>query len=296
MARKIKTRKTAEDRRAEAQALQESIAGQVEELRSSDQWERFLAFAQSFHNYSINNVLLILGQRPTASRVAGFRQWQAKGRQVRKGEKAIKIFGFRQKKTEPADDTRTTGAEDEGEVITYFPMLSVFDIDQTDPVDPDDDPSNLAHPLTGADELGIAQAATEWLTEQGWTVTREPIGRQVHGYTHPETRRVVIEETLSPAHAAKTTLHEAAHVILHAEEDRAEYVEHRGIKETEAESVAYVVAGILGLDTAAYSIGYVAGWSHCETETIKDTAARVLRAAHSLAEAITEPAEETAAA
>ena len=71
-----------------------------------------------------------------------------------------------------------------------------------------------------------------------------------------------------------------------AEQDPAEYVQHRGIKETEAESVAYVVAGILGLDTSAYSIGYVAGWSQCEAETIKATAARVLAAAHTLADAL----------
>ena len=76
-------------------------------------------------------------------------------------------------------------------------------------------------------------------------------------------------------------------VILHADEDHAEYIEHRGVKETEAESVAYVVAGILGLDSSAYSIGYVAGWADGDTETIKSTAGRVLRAAHTLADAIT---------
>ena len=49
-------------------------------------------------------------------------------------------------------------------------------------------------------------------------------------------------------------------------------------------------------DTSAYSIGYVAGWSNGEPETIKATAANVLRAAHTLADAITEPAEESDAA
>lgn len=47
--------------------------------------------------------------------------------------------------------------------------------------------------------------------------------------------------------------------------------------------MAYVVAGILGLDTSAYSIGYVAGWSNGEPGAIKATAANVLRAAHTLA-------------
>ena len=84
---------------------------------------------------------------------------------------------------------------------------------------------------------------------------------------------------------------------MHADEKdaTAQYAAHRGIKETEAESVAYVVAGILGLDTSAYSVGYVAGWSNCDAETIKATAANVLRAAHALADALTEQPEPVAA-
>lgn len=158
-------------------------------------------------------------------------------------------------------------------------------------------PPHLAQRLTGEDPAGIYDAVADYLTGQGWTVTREPIAGETNGYTTTDgSRRVVVDEHLSPAQAAKTALHEAAHVILHADEDPAEYVEHRGIKETEAESVAYIVAGTLGLDTSAYSIGYVAGWSGCEVETIKSTAARVLRTAHTLADAITETEHDTAAA
>ena len=82
----------------QAEALQASIADQVDQLRNSEQWTRYLQFARSFYPYSVNNLILIMTQFPTASRVAGFRQWQAKGRQVRKGEKSIKIFGLAQKK------------------------------------------------------------------------------------------------------------------------------------------------------------------------------------------------------
>ena len=291
MVRKVKNRKTAEERRAQAEELQASITEQVEQLRNSEQWVRFLEFAQGFHRYSLGNLLLILSQCPTATRVAGFRQWQAKGRQVRRGQRAIRIFGYAQRKVtaeQSEGEDHAESAEDGQQVITYYPVLSVFDIGQTDPTDPDaDDPSTLARCLTGDDQLGIAAAVTDYLTGHGWTVTREKIGGATNGYTDPDARRVVIDGELSPAHAAKTALHEAAHVILHAEEDPTEYVEHRGVKETEAESVAYVVAGLLGLDTSRYSIGYVAGWSEGDADTIKATAARVLHASHILAEAIT---------
>ena len=71
---------------------------------------------------------------------------------------------------------------------------------------------------------------------------------------------------------------------------------HRGIAEVEAESVALMIGAAHGLDTSAYSVGYVAGWSKCEAGTIKATAANVLRTAHALADAITEPDAEPVAA
>lgn len=105
--------RTTEERRQEAEALHASIAEQVQQLADSGQWRAFLEFARSFHNYSLNNVLLILSQSPDATMVAGFRQWQARGRQVRKGEKSIKIFGYREKKTERADDTDSETTNEE---------------------------------------------------------------------------------------------------------------------------------------------------------------------------------------
>mgnify|MGYP007049498792 FL=1 len=75
---------------------------------------------------------------------------------------------------------------------------------------------------------------------------------------------------------------------MHAGITPTEYYEHRGQCEVEAESVAHVVAGILGLDTSAYSVGYVAGWPKGDAELIRQSASRVLAAAHRIAEAIIE--------
>lgn len=286
MARKIKSTKTPEQRRAEAEALQATIAEQVEALRDSEAWARFLDFSKAFHRYSINNLLLILAQRPDATHVAGYRTWQKLNRQVRKGEHGIRIFGGRDVRTTVENEN---GEEDEERRVKFFPV-SVFDMSQTDLIDPEaDDPSQLTRALDAADAAGIYDAVADYLTAKGWTVTREHIAGSVEGFTDAEGRRVVIDDGRSPADAAATILHEAAHVLLHSQEDHAEYVEHRGVKETEAESVAYVVAGLLGLDTSAYSIGYVAGWSKCDPEMVKATAANVLRAVHTLADALTEP-------
>ncbi|WP_454778720.1 ArdC family protein [Georgenia muralis] len=204
MSKRATTRRTPEERKAQAEALHASIAAQVQALRGSDQWRQFLDFAQSFHAY-INNVLLILAQMPTASAVAGFRQWQAKGRQVRKGEKALKIFGYSTKKTTEEDPE--TGEEVERSHVR-FPVLSVFDISQTDPVDGEEPCTTVAHRLTGTDDLGIAAAVTHHLTNQGWTVTRENLDGHTNGYTSNDGRRVVVETDLAPAQAAKTLIHD----------------------------------------------------------------------------------------
>jgi hypothetical protein len=74
-----------EERWERAAALHASIADQVEQLRESGRWQACLDFAASFHAYSLQNVCLLLAQNPHAIRVAGFRQWEAKGRRVRRG-------------------------------------------------------------------------------------------------------------------------------------------------------------------------------------------------------------------
>lgn len=287
MAQKIKNRKTPEQRREEMDQLHESIGQQVEALRDSQAWEDMLNFLRSFRKYSLSNALLILSQFPEASHVAGYGKWRKEhGRQVSKGQRGIKILGGRTAKfTETNDDT---GEEEEKRRVKFFPC-TVFDISQTEPIEGEaKDIPELAHKLTGDDPEGITEAVGEYLTSQGWSFTIEPVAGSANGYTAPDARRVVVDEGMSPAQTAKTALHEAAHAILHSDEDHSEYLAHRGIKETEAESTAYVVAGLLGLDTADYTIGYVAGWSGADAEVIKATAANVQTAANTIYEAITE--------
>ncbi|MFJ8896649.1 ArdC-like ssDNA-binding domain-containing protein [Leifsonia sp. NPDC102414] len=281
------TKRTPEQRKADAEALHATLVDQVAALTDSAQWRRFLDFTRSFHAYSLNNLLLILSQRPDASAVAGFRQWQAKGRQVRKGEKSIKIFGYSTKKL--TEENTETGEETERRV-PRFPLLSVFDIGQTDPIDGAEilDPVTA---LTGADDHGVLDPLTAHLQADGWTVTREHLPA-ANGVTRPDTRAVVLHDQLATEQAAKTLIHEAAHIQLGHVDDLAEYAQHRGRMETEAESVAYIVAGLLGFDTSSYSVGYIAGWADGDAALVRETAARVLAAAHQIANAIT-PADTT---
>lgn len=275
-----------EARTAKVEQMQTDLAAAVEALTESGQWQRWLDHLASFHRYSFNNTMLILVQCPHATQVAGFKAWQAKGRQVRKAEKAIRIFGkpFRL----VSDTDETTGEKTRKAIPCPPPVVSVFDISQTDPIEGVDQPAIPVAQLEGQDHAALYARTAAWITSQGWTVTREEIPGTTNGFcTVDGTKRIVVEATLSDAHAAKTLIHETAHAILHTDDTGKLTTDpDQATRELEAESVAYVVAGLHDLDTSDYSVGYVASWSDGQTELIKATAVRVLEAVHRIADAL----------
>jgi hypothetical protein len=57
---------------------------------------------------------------------------------------------------------------------------------------------------------------------------------------------------------------------------------HRGRREVEAESVAYIVCRHHGLPTDGYSLPYVAGWSGGDRDVVRRTAERVTACARAV--------------
>ena len=98
---------------------------------------------------------------------------------------------------------------------------------------------------------------------------------------------MVLRDDICGIQAIKTLIHELAHVLLHAEADLSQ----RSVPEVEAESVAFVVASALGLDTSDYSFAYVARWAEGDAELVAATAKRVTVAARTIVESL-EAAEE----
>ena len=50
----------------------QQLTSAIEHLVAGDDWRQMLDMARRFHGYSTNNILLVLSQRPSATRVAGF--------------------------------------------------------------------------------------------------------------------------------------------------------------------------------------------------------------------------------
>ena len=68
-------------------SIMQNLETGVAELFTSERYQEYLKTMSKFHNYSFNNTLLIAMQRPDATLVTGYRNWQSMGRQVKKGEK-----------------------------------------------------------------------------------------------------------------------------------------------------------------------------------------------------------------
>ena len=274
-------------RKATLESMHSQRAARVGSLDSLEAWGAWLRFANSFHRYSFNNTVLIWSQKPEATMVAGYRAWQAKGRQVRRGEQSIKVFGPVTTREPKLDDQGRTVRGADGKPVQEVRIVgvkpvSVFDVSQTDgdPL-PEPPPATL---LTGQAPPGLWDALQGFVEAQGYAVSRGDCG-DANGVTMFDSRQVRVRADIDDAAAVKTLAHEAGHVLLHAPDQRQPFT-CRGVIEVEAESVAFMVTAAHGLDASQYTFNYVAGWAHQAAtpdgpsveEIVKATGQRVIAA------------------
>lgn len=259
---------TTSDRLTEAHAL---LVESIERLTSGDDWRAMLDTAARFHQYSANNVFLIVAQAPEATRVAGYKTWQSLGRQVRKGERSIRILApCKYKRT---DVDQVTGEETTKVGIRGFTTVGVFDIAQTDGDDIADVRPEL---LAGEAPAGLWDHLAAQVAAAGFTLERGHCGG-ANGHTVWGARVVRVRADVDDAQAVKTLAHELAHVMLHESSMTC-----RGIAEVEAESVAHLVCQLSGVDTAGYSFPYVARWAGGDVDAIRKTADLVIKTARAI--------------
>ena len=265
---------------------------------SSESYQAYLRVMSRFHNYSTNNLVLILLQKPEATLVAGFHTWKSKfGRTVKKGEKGIAIFApiTRKVKTEKEKLDPQTKLPIIGEnglpemveqeiTIPRYRVVYVFDISQTTGRDL---PTPVIHTLTGdVERYADFFAALERTSPV--PIGFEEIPGDAHGYYSFVEKRIAIDTGMSEMQNLKTLIHEIAHAKLHDIDPDAPRKEQAKIdkrtREVQAESVAYTVCQHFGLDTSDYSFVYIASWSSGWTlpelksslEVIRQTAAEMI--------------------
>ncbi len=243
-----RTRTTETSREERMQEILTTLEQGIEAVLTSQGYRDYLAAMSRFHGYSFNNVVLVMCQRPDATRVAGFHTWKSLGWFVKKGEQGIRIMVPYKAKIEKEDD-------DPWYVIRGFGVGTVFDVSQTEGT-PLPEPPAVKDPEGESDEdERIMTQLTRYALESGVTIVRDHEKNQ-RGYWHPTRREIGIRSDLTGISAVKTTCHEVAHFLAdhRATVDRAD-------AEDVAESAAYVTLMHMGIDTSEYSFGYIAGWA-----------------------------------
>jgi len=235
----------------------------VDSIQQSENFRKFLLTMSKFHDYSIGNLILIMLQKPDATRVAGFSTWKDLYRWVKKGEKGIAILAPcmppKGNKPEPTEagvrKENEEKQEDETEIRPiYFKVVYVFDVSQTEgkPLPEVEVPS-----LTGEANEELFEQVMRLAESQGLEVSFESKPNQdpdIKGFYVGKTIWVRPEE--SRAQQLKTLLHEVAHYY-----SEGVFRIPRSDAETIAESVAFTIGAHYGFDTGARSFPYVAIWS-----------------------------------
>mgnify|MGYP002735590935 FL=1 len=283
-------------------SIMQSLESGVEELFTSNRYQEFLKTMAKFHNYSFNNTMLIAMQRPDATLVTSYKNWQSMGRQVMKGEKGITIIApapyKKMKEKEVLDENQrpimgTDGKPKTEQVevtVPHFKAVTVFDIAQTS-----GEPIQTLAPelLTAAvQDFDSFMQAIQKISPV--PIRFDEIDGNANGYYHNADKEIVIKKGLSESQTLKTAIHETAHAKLH---DR-EIMESLGVekdrltKEVEAESVAYCVCSSFDLDTSDYSFPYIAGWSSSrEMKEMKASMDVIRKTAGEMIDQLTEELE-----
>lgn len=258
----------------------------VERILDGEEFKRYLEFAARFHSYSANNCMLILTQKPEATRVAGYGKWKTLGRQVRRDERGLCIL---------APVLRTQEDEDTGEkvqVICAFKAVKVFDVSQTDPT-PGAKPlpsKPCPNALTESSETAVTLlAALKQLCRDQGVEVREDDGElnalypTANALYSPIKRLILLRETSSGNQKAKSLTHELVHHLMHR--DAMVIGKERPLMEAEAEGAAYAILSYFDLDTSEYSFAYVAHWSE-DKEIVKAALSRTQGVVRTLIEAV----------
>ncbi len=271
--------KSAEERKKEIDDAMQLIEQGVIDFLTSDKYISFLKSMSKFHNYSFNNTILILSQCPTATHVASFPAWKRDfNRYVTSGSKGIKIlvpveYKIYKNKVDP--ETNEVLLDKDGEPIKEYSgekglaykIGNVFDVQQTQQIE-----GKEVIPLD-LEVKELTDSVNDYSNLLNAIINTAPVPvvfgecpRGAKGYFSPVENKIVIQDGLSELHTLKTAIHETAHAILHNTENlkklKSENIElNSSDKETQAESVAFIVSYHYGLDTSDYSFPYVATWA-----------------------------------
>lgn len=288
--------------------ITDQLEAGVASVFESSKYKAFLECCAKFHNYSLNNCLLIMLQCPEASRVAGYVDWQRKfNRHVKKGAKGIKILAPYRYKVPVRDEGKANGSADSDPIteqaaaesdekvteILGFKVVTVFDVSATEGKEL---PSIGVEELTG-EVKNYRKIFDALVSISPVPICFEDIEGGAKGYYNDAEKRIAIKEGMSEAQTVKTLLHEISHSVYHSKEALEQHDPlDRRHKETEAEGIAYCVGSALNIvDSGSYSFPYLASYaSGKDTKELKDSLERIRSASDAMITGIEKAFERQA--
>lgn len=261
MSKKIFTKeekeKMEEERKRKVKELTTKLEEGITNMFTDGTYANYLKAMSMFHDYSLNNLILIHMQKPQATKVAGYTTWKNLKRQVKKGEKGISILKptpYKVKVKEKDENGEETGEEKE-ESRMRFSTTAVYDISQTEGEDIDivkDLHEYMEDCDTFIDALEkVSNYPYDFVTGIGEAAYFDNNGT------------IIINASLSDIEIIKHMITENVKQIVISEQVDTMYS-----KDIITESVAFVVCDHYGIDTSAYSFGQIAKWS--ENKELKE--------------------------
>ena len=278
--------------------IQERLMNGTKEIYESGKWAEYISVMSKFPNYSINNCILIASQCPHASYVCGYKKWNEFNRNVLKGESGIMIFApikgkveveepkFDEKNQPVLNDDGTQTTEKVMREYKSFRPCYVFDLSQTE----GEPLPTLASRLEGGVE-DYEKLKEVLISISPVPITFEEVPGSANGFYSPTEMRIVVQDGMPELQTIKTMLHEISHATYGhgGKDDKWD----KQSKEIHAESTAFWVAGMLGLDTGDYSFGYITGWSKDrEVSELKENLELIKNTANDLVTKIDEKLAE----
>ena len=298
------------DRDDKVAAAKATLEQGIASIETGDDWKRMLTgiasnarVKLSARRYSYPNQMLVaiagMVLNVDASSVATYKGWSKVGRNVKKGEKATYILAPRPFVKEVVKNGVT-----EQKAGMFFRAMPVFLVGQTEGAELPP-PPEMPKPVMPDDVVGF-HTLVEKLNQVALGIDGQPVTSltvrerqngdpdKANGWYVPASREIVVVRTDNQAGMFKTMVHEVAHSLMHRTEHHS-----YAWQEVEAESVAFIVSSVFGLDTSGYSFPYVTTWATADkternaTKIVMKSGDRIVKAVNTILDALIGAEEVT---
>lgn len=212
--------------REQAFNLIDDTAGAI--TKDSAKFKQFLNVQSNFDRYSVGNTLLIVAQKPNATKLADYDKWKEQGVAIKKGEKSFVIL-------EPGDEYKRA----DGTLGVGYNSKRVFDISQTT------SPQKSEPSVKKDDRLLIKAVMNN--TPVPINIS-DKLADTVGAMYIPETKEILIRKGMEGSDIIRSLSLEMAHAYM----DKGNY--NRTANSFIALSVSYIICKRIGIDTSKHDL------------------------------------------